>query len=195
MWAGTERSVTAARERRLREAGLVEVLAGVGNSGKLVLCTRTGLRAVFRAELPVPRFSPGTVQHTAIAARVAAKLELEGHRVLSEREVFARERAEGKRIFSAPITERRFHRPDLVCLGDQIEAIEVELTTKATRRLDEILRAWRGAVVREQFGRVRYLCSAKAIHSVKRSMARTVTDAVIEVEALETGLPATMSRR
>jgi hypothetical protein len=195
MWAGTGRAVTASRERRLREAGLVEVLAGVGDSGKLVLCTRAGLRAVFRGELPMPRFSPGTVQHTAITARVGAKLELEGRRVLSEREIFARERAEGKRVFSVALTGPRFHRPDLICLDDPIEAIEVELTTKATRRLDEILRAWRRAVGGGQFGGVRYLCSPNAIPPLKRSMERTRTGPVIEVEALEAGLPATMSWR
>ncbi len=119
----------------------------------------------------------------------------EGGDGLSEREIFARERAEGRRVFSAALTGPRFHRPDLICLDDPIEAIEVELTTKATRRLDEILRAWRRAVGGGQFGRVRYLCAPKVLLPVKRSMARTVTDAVIEVEALETGLPATMSRR
>ena len=74
LWAGTGKAVTAARERRLRLAGLVEVLPGVGDTGRLVLCTRDGLRAVFRGELPVPRFSPGTVRHTAVVARVAVRL-------------------------------------------------------------------------------------------------------------------------
>jgi hypothetical protein len=184
LWAGTGRAVTAARERRLREAGLVEGLPGVGDSGRLVLCTRDGLRAVFRGELPVPRFSPGTVRHTAVAARVAVQLELAGQRVLSEREIFARARAEGKRIFSAPVSERRFHRPDLIRLGDPIEAIEVELTAKAARRLDFILRAWRRSVITKQFGHIRYLCSPQALLPVKRSAERTKTDAVIDIGAL-----------
>jgi hypothetical protein len=129
LWAGTGRAVTAARERRLREAGLVEVRPGVGGSGRLVICKRGGLRAVGREELALPRLSPATVRHSSIAARVGAELERAGHRVLSEREIEARERAEGKRIYSA---ERRygkgFHRPDLVLLGDRPEAIEVELS-------------------------------------------------------------------
>jgi hypothetical protein len=187
LWAGTGRSVTAARERRLREAGLVEVLAGVGDSGKLVLCTRAGLRAVFRGELPVPRFSPGTVRHTAVVAQVAVWLELDGHRVLSEREIFACERAEGKRVFSAQVTERRFHRPDLISLGDPVEAIEVELTAKAIRRLDLILRAWRRSVGTKQFDRVRYLCSPQALLPVKRSVERTRTEAFIDIEPLANG--------
>jgi hypothetical protein len=56
MWAGTRRAVTATRERRLREAGLVEVLAGVGDSWKLVLCTRAGLWAVSGPAYPCLAF-------------------------------------------------------------------------------------------------------------------------------------------
>jgi hypothetical protein len=185
MWAGTGRAVAAARERRLRETGLVEVLPGVGDSGKLVLCTRTGLRAVFRTELPVPRFSPATVQHAATTARVAVGLERAGRRVLSEREISARERAESERIFSIPITAKRFHRPDLICLSEQIEAVEVELTTKATGRLDGILGAWHRAVVCGQFDRVRYLCSSQTLPPVQRSMERTAASAAIQLEPLD----------
>lgn len=83
----------AARERRLREAGWLRSWRG-GDTGKLLLCTRAGLRAFFRADLPVARFSPGTVQPTAITARVAASLELGRRQVLSEREIFGRERDE-----------------------------------------------------------------------------------------------------
>jgi hypothetical protein len=54
LWAETGRAVTAARERRLREAGLIEVLAGFGDSGRLVLCIRRGLQAVRRHELSTP---------------------------------------------------------------------------------------------------------------------------------------------
>jgi hypothetical protein len=184
-WAGTGQAVTAARERRLRLAGLVEVLPGVGDTGRLVLCTRSGLRAVLRGELPVPRFSPGTVRHTATVARVAAQLEHESHQVLSEREIFARERAAGERIFSAPITERHFHRPDLIVLADPPEAIEVELTAKAARRLDKLMRSWRHAVLGKQVRGVRYLCSPRALPYVERAVSRTRCEICIEVEALE----------
>jgi hypothetical protein len=62
------------------------------------------------------------------------------NRVLSEREIEARERAEGSRVFSVECRSGRFHRPDLIVLGDPPEAIEVELTDKkSVRRLDELL--------------------------------------------------------
>ena len=184
LWAGTGKAVTAARERRLRLAGLVEVLPGVGDTGRLVLCTREGLRAVFRGELPGPRFSPGTVRHAAAVARVAVQLEGEGHHVLSEREIFAEERAAGKRLFSAPMSERRFHRPDLVCLGDAVAAIEVELTAKSARRMDHILRAWRHAILESKIGSVRYECSEQAIGGVRRSIDRVRTKQFVESKLL-----------
>jgi len=75
IWAGTARAVTAARERRLREAGLVEVWPGFGASGRIVVCTRGGLEAVCRQELPTPRPSPASLPHVCTTATVAARLE------------------------------------------------------------------------------------------------------------------------
>jgi hypothetical protein len=185
LWAGTGKAVTAARERRLRLAGLVEVLPGVGGTGRLILCTRDGLRAVFRGELPVPRFSPGTVRHAAVVARVAVQLERGGHEVLSEREIFAGERAAGERIFSAAISVRRFHRPDLIVPGDSAEAVEVELTAKGARRLDGILRAWRGSILEGKVDRVRYVCSSAASGSVHRSAERVAFRTRLRIEDLD----------
>ena len=185
LWAGTKRAVTAARERRLREAGLVEVWPGVGGSGRLVLCKRSGLKAVGRDELSTPRPSLATVHHSAVVARVAAQLERSGQRVLSEREIQAGERAEAKRIYSAQRGEDGYHRPDLVLLGEPDDAIEVELTNKAARRLDELLRGWRRAVARKQFGAVHYLCSPRALGYVERALLGSMLKPGIAVEGLE----------
>jgi hypothetical protein len=178
-WAETGRAVTAARERRLRERGLVEVLPAFGDSGQLVVCSRRGLRAVFREDLPIPKFSPGSIRHTAEVARVGTALERDGAKVLSERELLAAERIAGQRIYSASMSERGFHRPDLVVLADVVEAVEVELTPKAPARLDSILRAWRRAVMDGKAGRVRYYCAPAAADPVRRSIERTRTDQVI----------------
>lgn len=187
LWAGTGRAVTAARERRLREAGLIDVHPGVGGNGRLLICKRGGLRAVGREELSAPQLSIATVHHSTTAARVGVELERAGHRVLSEREIEARERAEGRRVFSAECRSGRYHRPDLVVLGDPPVAVEVELTDKSARRLEEILRAWRRALSAGQFGRVRYLCSPRALAYVERAVGRTGTGAAIDVEPLEGG--------
>lgn len=183
-WAGTGRAVTAARERRLREAGLVEVWPGVG-SGRLVVCRRSGLQAVGRDELSTPRLSLATVRHSAVVARIAAQLERAGERVLSEREIEARERAEAKRIYSARHRENGYHRPDLVLLGDPDVAVEVELSPKAARRLTEILRAWRRAVSYKQFGCVRYLCGPRALPYLERALQGSMLTEAILVEGLQ----------
>ena len=51
LWAGTARTVTIVRESRLRKAGLIRVHSGLEIRVRLLLCTRTGLRAAGRAEL------------------------------------------------------------------------------------------------------------------------------------------------
>lgn len=184
VWAGTARAVTAARERRLREAGLIEVLPGIGNTGRIVVCKRAGLRAVCREELATPRPSPASLVHSAACAHVAAGLERDGYRVLSEYEIAARERAEHKRIYSAQTREGRHHRPDLIVLGDPPEAIEIELSDKSNRRLDGILRGWRWAVAEKRFGRVRYLCSPKAMSYVTRAVGRIPKNDGLEISKL-----------
>lgn len=184
IWAGTARAVTAARERRLREVGLIEVLPGIGNTGRVLVCKRAGLRAVCREELPTPRPSPASLVHSAANAHVAARLERGGRLVLSEYEIAARERAERKRIYSAEIRDGRHHRPDLVVLGDPSEAIEVELSDKSNRRLDDILRGWRWAVAEKRFDRVRYLCSPRAQRYVERAIERARIDGQVVVDEL-----------
>lgn len=185
MWAGTARAVTAARERRLREAGLIEVLPGLGASGRIVVCKRAGLRAVCREELPTPRPSLASLVHSALCAHVGAQLERDGRLVLSEYEIAARERAERKRIYSAEVRDGRHHRPDLVALGDPPEAIEVELSDKSNRRLDGILSGWRWAIAEKRFGRVRYLCSLRAMPYVARAVERMRMSDGVEVERLD----------
>ena len=64
-------------------------------------------------------------------------------------------------------------------------AVEVELTDKSARRLDAILRAWRRSLATGQFGRVRYLCSPRALPYVSRAVTRMGGEWGVDVEALE----------
>jgi hypothetical protein len=186
-WAGTARSVTGARQMRLRKAGLVVVNRGFGDSGPLLTATRSGLRACGRGELSPARVSPGLVRHESIVASLAAAMERHGVQLLSEREILARERAEGSRVLSAAISGGRFHRADMVRVdrsGNALEAIEVELTAKKKERLDELLRAWRRVVGQGRVGWVTYRCPPHTRRLVERAVERTKTDGVVSVEEL-----------
>jgi hypothetical protein len=92
--------------------------------------------------------------------------------LLSERELLLLERIEGRPIASARFTahgREALHRPDLVVFADSgVIAIEVELSPKAPRRLEAILRAWRRAT---HLAAVRYYC---APGSTRRGLERAI---------------------
>jgi hypothetical protein len=185
-WSRSGRTVTYERERRLRSAGLIEVLAGNGEGERLLVATAAGRRACGRPELAPARPSPATRVHETALARLGAERELEGERILSEREIVAAERAEGRRIYSADLGRGRVHRADLIRLGSEgPEAIELELTTKAAARLDAILRAWRFAVAEGRLSLVAYHCAPRTRRFVEAAVTRTATSAAIEVRGLD----------
>jgi hypothetical protein len=180
------RSVSYERERRLHEACLIDVVRGPGEGGRLLYATAAGRRACARPELAAARPSPATLHHETTLAAFAARLELAGERLLSEREIVAAERAEGRRIYSADLGHGRVHRADLLRLGpDAPEAIEVELTAKGAARLDALLRAWRFAVAEGKVSRVVYHCPKRTRGLLERAIGRTSTTAAIEVVDLD----------
>jgi hypothetical protein len=184
LWAQTGRAVSYARVRRLREAGLVEVWPGIGEIGRLVLCTRRGLRVIHRNELSTPTFSPANLHHTAVAARIAAQLEVSG--AVSSPSARSSPPSGSRESASTRIELRRGrkHRPDLILLGHPNEAIEVELTNKGTSRLDGLVRAWRRSLNEKELGCVRYLCSPRALPCVERAVRRTIAEEFVGVEPL-----------
>jgi hypothetical protein len=186
-WAGTARTVTISRESRLRKAELIRVVRGFGDVGALSVCTKLGLAASGRKELRPARVSAAAVSHDTKVAELAAVLEQSGKAVLSEREVLAGERAAGEQQLSARLPNGRFHRADLIGLGPDglpREAIEVELSTKGAARLDELLRAWRHAVLERRLQRVVYRCAPRTLPYVRRGVERTRTEGVITVMEL-----------
>jgi hypothetical protein len=185
-WSGAGRTVTYERERRLRTGGLIEVVRGPAQGERLVLATHAGRRACGRPELAAARPSLATLRHEAMAAAFGAGLELAGHRVLSEREIVAAERAEGSRLYSADLGHGRSHRADLIRLAPEgPEAIELELTAKGAARLDALLRAWRFAVAEGRLARVTYHCPPAVRRLLERALARTATAGMIELVDLE----------
>jgi hypothetical protein len=184
-WSGCGRSVAYERERRLRLAGLIEALPGHRSGEQLLVASATGRRACGRPELPAARPSPATIGHETVVARLGVRLELGGTAVLAEREIVARERAEGRRVFSASRSDR-FHRADLILLGaDGPQAIEVELTVKGARRLDAILRAWRSTIGRGALTGVFYHCDPRVLPYVEKGISRTHTGSMIEACLLD----------
>jgi hypothetical protein len=187
-WAGTARSVTFARERRLRCAGLIEVGSEFWGAERLIVPTVAGQRLSGYRHLGAARISGASAIHEARVAHLAAQMERAGTRLLSEREALAREREDGDRLYSLRIDGgRRLHRCDLIAaLGDggAPEAIEVELSLKGPERLDLILRSWRRAVAEGRFRGVVYYCSPRALAGVKRAVERTATASHVRVEAL-----------
>jgi hypothetical protein len=184
-WSGSGRSVAYARERRLWSAGLVRFDRG-HQGERILLATRRGLASCGRPELTPARPSPATSFHEACVARLGARLESAGEEVLSEREIGARERAEGERIYSAALGHGRFHRADLLRLGSAgAEALEVELTVKGAARLDAILRAWRFAVAERRLVRVTYHCVPGTRRLVEQAIGRTATAEMIEAVDLQ----------
>jgi hypothetical protein len=183
VWAGTAKTATQTRERRLALAGLIEVARPWGAVGVFVNATRAGLGACTRDELPVARPSPSRLHHDAVCARLGARLEHEGRQVLSERELRAEERGWGKRVHSIRL-RARLHRPDLMGVGDQIIPIEAELTRKSQGRLEEIVGLWRRAVVDGRFDAVHYYCSPEVLPYVSRAVERADADAQIRIDLL-----------
>lgn len=187
-WAGTARSVTFARERRLRQAGLIEVGSEFWGAERLIVPTAAGLRLSGFRHLGAARLSAASATHEVEVARLAAQMERAGARLLSEREILACERAEGRRLYSLKLEGgRRLHRCDLIAAsadGGPPEAIEVELSLKSPERLDLILRSWRRAVAEGRFCGVVYRCSGRALGGVRRAVERTVTAGFVRVEGL-----------
>ena len=183
LWAQTARTMTWRRERRLREAGLLEVVRPHSGEAPFLLATRDGLALCTRDELPVSEISLATLGHFAAIARLAARLERAGETLLSERELLAHERALGEHAFSVRLANGTLHRPDLISIPPWSTAeqwgravptkpIEVELVQKGARRLDRILYGWRREVRAGRFVAPRYYCSAAALPYVQRSAER-----------------------
>jgi len=169
------------------DRGLVDRLALLRDEPTLLRATRQGLRYAGLG-LPVAEVSPGGAPHQLRCVSVALALgERHGHeRVLTERELRDLERREGKPFASAKVGELpsghpRLHRPDLVLLGEERPtAIEVELTPKDHRRLEQILRAWRRA---SWVAEVRYLCApGETRRAVERAIRKTRAEGRVLIE-------------
>lgn len=120
----------------------------------LYTVTPAGLRAAGIGDFGICRVSAGNALHTLLCAHAAAELQRRypDQRVVGEHELRCEERRSAGALASAVMRARGprdslLHRPDLVLWPATAEsarplAVEIELTVKAPRRLEDICRAW-----------------------------------------------------
>jgi hypothetical protein len=186
---GAGRTVTYDRVAACVEAGLLERVELVRSESGLLKATRDGLRYAGLG-LPVAKITPGMVDHWLRCATTAHLLgERFGHdKVLTEREIRFIEQLEEHPIASAevgtlPNGVPKRHRADLAVLveGGTL-AFEVELTPKAPRRLQALMRAWRYAVGRRTVAEVHYHCApGQTRTAVERAIAKVHAQEFIAV--------------
>jgi hypothetical protein len=175
---GVGRTAAYRRVAACIEAGLLERVDLLREEPSLLRATRAGLRYAGLG-LGVAVVSPGSVDHWLRCATTALELgdEFGSGRVLSERELWLCERIEGRPLVSAQVGELpsgapRLHRPDLALITAELPiAVEVELTPKAPRRLEGLIRSWRRA---GWVGEVRYYCEpGPTRRAVERAIEKT----------------------
>lgn len=179
---GAGRTATYRRIAACTDLGLLERVRLLRDEPTVIRATRDGLDYAGLG-LPVASVKPGLVRHHLRCADMAIRAGRRyGHdRVLTEREFTWREREEGRRIAAVKVGRGRrygapkMHRADLALLTDEgVAAVEVELTAKAPRRLETLIRAWSMARASGQIVGVHYLCAPGA---TKRAVERAVEKA------------------
>lgn len=187
---GLGRTVAYRRVAACVEGRLLERVAVLRGQPALIRATRRGLRLT-GLPLGVAQAPPELVRHWIACAWVALVLETEfdAEALRSEREIRVAERWHERPMASAKLGENpdgspRLHLPDLAILCDEATiAIEVELTPKAPKRLEAIIKAWRRARWVES---VRYYVPEGGTRAgVERAVARTHAASRIEVRSIE----------
>jgi hypothetical protein len=172
------------------------------NDGGLLTATAEGLRCAGLDRLTPARISLALVPHMIASAALAAELEphLRDGTLLSDREHRAAENAAGGPIASAIIASHQvghkgLHRPDFALVrhrGDEIIAVEVELTLKNRARLERILR---GYLRNQNVTVVRYHAAPPIAEAVRRAARAVGADAIVELAPLpSTGTSTIRSR-
>jgi hypothetical protein len=185
---GVGRTATYRRAAALIEAGLLERLDLLRSEPSLLRATREGLRYAGLG-MPVAKIAPGAVDHWLRCTEVAIKAARHygKDRILTEREIALAEAIEGRPIASIEVGtiqgRPRMHRADLAVLREEgTIAIEVELTPKAPRRLENLLRHWRRAMAAQVVSEVHYLCEpGQTRRAVERAASKVRAETVIVI--------------
>lgn len=151
------------------------------------LATASGIGCT-RVELPAPKLDIRTLRHDLIVTDVCVSYLRSGMPVTTEREMRAvdscGERPRYAALFSGGAASGRphLHFPDLLTEANGRGAIEVELTPKRRRRLDQII----GAYVRARhLDRVVYYVRTCQVERLVREAAnRACADELVQVRRL-----------
>jgi hypothetical protein len=167
----------------------------------LLTATAEGLRCAGLDRLTPARLSLALVPHMIASAALAAELEpqLADETLLSDREHRAAENAAGQPIASAITGSQRdgwrgLHRPDFALVrrgGDEVIAVEVELSLKNRTRLERILR---GYLRNQNVAVVRYHAAPPIADAVQRAARAVGADAILDLAPLPS-TSASMTRR
>jgi transposase len=159
---GVGRAVSYALTKRLTDARLLERYETMPGDPSLIRATKKGIRHVGLG-LKQPPIRLAEVGHWLTTVDVALALERTygPERIRSETEIRFEEQLLQEPLASIELGytrdyKPRRHTPDLAILGDEKNvAVEIELSAKSRRRLDEIMGAYVSA---SHLGSVLYLC-------------------------------------
>jgi hypothetical protein len=164
------------------DAGLLERLELLRTEPTMLRATRRCLRHLGLDAMPVAEVTPATAVHwlrCASLSRTLIEREFASYEVWSERDLRLAEVTQRRPILAVEVGGLasgipRRHRPDLAVINPERKiAVEVELSLKAPRRLESILRGWRRAREVEE---VRYYCPPGPVtRGVERAVSRTET--------------------
>jgi hypothetical protein len=183
------RSVSYEVVARLIGADLVERITTLPGDPTLLCATRQGVTYAGLG-LPPARVTPGAVDHWLACADVAIWAErrwgwesLWSERELRFAELDTREPIASAIVDELPTGRLILHRPDLVIRDDgRTMVIEVEMTPKAPRRLERIVRSWRRTRYVDQ---ILYLCPpGPTQRAVERAVAATHSQERVQVADL-----------
>jgi hypothetical protein len=167
------------RLNQLVADGLLEQTQLLYRQPGLYVATAEGLRWRGLQRLGTHRVSPGGFEHAWQVATVAVALHhgLPGWTLLSDREIRDQEIEPDELVASARLGELpggrpAVHRPDLAVISPdgRMVAVEVELSVKATRRLQAICRAYARA---RHIHHIYYLAEPAAARAVSRAVEQT----------------------
>lgn len=182
-------STAARRLRMLIADGLVDHQVVLYKRPGVYWATRRGLHWRGLTRMQVFSVTPGGYEHVWQLANVAVALEssLPGWRAIYDREIKRLEADEGKLIASVKVgasARSMLHRPDLLLVAPtgRLVAVEVELTDKGPRRLEQICRGWTRA---RHIDHVYYLAEPRPRRTTTRAVKRTLGEDMITV--LESG--------